>query len=110
MNIYIPFLPIPMWETLHAIFPFIIGMSKNYLKFIIENLCVADKVIVDLDDNIIYYDDDLPNLLLPQSFKDYIVSKMSQIMQKHKEYKDIPLSQNVKYIKYYILFTFNKSS
>lgn len=89
MNIYIPFLPIPMWETLHAIFPFIIGMSKNYLKFILENLCVSDKVIIDLDENTIYCDDDdLQNLLLPDSFKDYVLSRMSQIIQIHKEYKE----------------------
>lgn len=95
MNIYIPFLPIPMWETLHAIFPFIIGMSKNYLKFILENLCVGDKVIIDLDENIIYSDDDMQELLLPQSFKDYIISQMSVIMQGHKEYKDNVISKNV---------------
>ena len=84
-----------MWETLHAIFPFIIGMSKNYLKFIIENLCVSDKVIIDLDENTIYCDDDLQNLLLPESFKDYVVAKMSQIIQVHKEYKETPNSRNV---------------
>ena len=95
MNIYIPFLPIPMWETLHAIFPFIIGMSKNYLKFIIENLCVSDKVIIDLDENTIYCDDDLQNLLLPESFKDYIVAKMSLVIQVHKEYKEGSNPRNV---------------
>ena len=95
MNIYIPFLPIPMWETLHAIFPFIIGMSKNYLKFILESLYVADKVIIDLDENTIYCDDDLQNMLLPESFKDYIISKMSEIMQGHKEYKEITYAKNV---------------
>lgn len=95
MNIYIPFLPIPMWETLHAIFPFIIGMSKNYLKFIIENLCVSDKVIIDLDENTIYCDDDLQSLLLPESFKDYIVAKMSLVIQVHKEYKEGSNPRNV---------------
>lgn len=86
MNIYIPFLPIPMWETLHAIFPFIIGISKNYLKFILENLNVGDKVIIDLDENIIYCDDDLQEMLLPDGFKDYIIGKMSEIIQNHKRY------------------------
>lgn len=86
MNIYIPFLPIPMWETLHAIFPFIIGISKNYLKFILENLCVGDKILVDLDENTIYCDDEMQELLLPECFKDYIILKMSEIIQDHKKY------------------------
>lgn len=49
--IYIPFLPIELWETLHAMMPFIIGIPKKYRKFIESQIDITDKVIVDLDEN-----------------------------------------------------------
>ena len=36
--IYIPFMPVNMWETLDAMMPFIVGMDKKYKDFVMKML------------------------------------------------------------------------
>lgn len=51
--VYIPFLPVSMWETCHAFMPYIIGMSSRYKTFIEQQIDCEDKIILDLDRDII---------------------------------------------------------
>jgi len=55
--VYIPFLPIAMWETLEAIMPYIIGLQSKYEDFIQNQVDLGNKIIVNLDEGIIFGND-----------------------------------------------------
>ena len=51
--IYIPFVPMKMWETVYAMQPYILGFSKIHKRFILNNICneLEEKIIVDIDED-----------------------------------------------------------
>ena len=85
--IYIPFLPIDMWETLHAMMPFIIGIDSHYKHDILNKINTNDKVLVDLDLNII--EEAEISLHLPSSILRYLKKGLYEILKKKKNLKNL---------------------
>ena len=78
-----------MKQTLSSLFImiFAFSFSQNQLKVINSK---NQKPIYNAS---VYCDDDLQEMLLPDGFKDYIIGKMSEIIQAHKRYN--PNMKNV---------------
>jgi len=75
--IYIPFLPISIWETLHACMPYIVGISAQYKEFIALHIDFTDKIVVDLDNDALYIGEDACNF--PKKLKDYLINQTEEV-------------------------------
>jgi len=77
---YVPFFPICLWEHLHALMPYIVGMDSKHKQFIASRIDLTDKVVVDLDTNSIYLADNIPDL--PPEINNYLTTKLKELFNK----------------------------
>jgi len=84
--IYIPYLPIGLWETLHAMMPYIIGIDYRYKAEIKENMKLNDKLIIDLKLNTIENDE---GIRLPFGIKTFLKRNLEEIIRKGKSLENI---------------------
>ena len=82
MCIYIPYLPISMSDVVESFMPYIIGMSKKYMKYILTYYDLSDAVIVDIDEDKIIAEE---QVCLPKKAKDYILDKMTCLLKQVKQ-------------------------
>lgn len=75
--IYIPFLPISIWETLHACMPYIVGISAQYKEFIALHIDFTDKIVVDLDNDALYIGEDTCSF--PRKLRDYLINQTEEV-------------------------------
>jgi len=75
--IYIPFLPISIWETLHACMPYIVGISAQYKEFIALHIDFTDKIVVDLDNDALYIGEDTCSF--PRKLGDYLITQTEEV-------------------------------
>ena len=48
-----------MWEILHAVMPYIVGVSSKYKEFVANQIDLTDKIVVDLDDDALFIGEDV---------------------------------------------------
>ena len=85
MCIYIPYLPISMSDVVDSFMPYIIGMSKKYMKYVLTNYDLSENIIVDLDQDKIMGQE---NIFFPKKAKDYILEKMGTLIKQVKQARD----------------------
>ncbi len=84
--IYIPFLPIEMWETLYAMMPFIIGIERTYKEEIEKKIKFDDKVIVDLLLNKVIYKEEF---VLPRYIEGFLKQNLKEILKGKRDLKGV---------------------
>lgn len=80
--IYIPFLPIEMWETLHAMMPFLIGLDAGNKEDLFNKMGLTDKVIVDLIKGEVYNTEDI---IFPVAIKNFLKKSLEGILSKKEK-------------------------
>ena len=84
--IYIPFLPIDMWETLYAMMPFIIGIDRIYKEEIAMKIKFDEKVIVDLLTNQVIYNEEF---VLPRYIQGFLKKNLNEILKGKRDLKGV---------------------
>ena len=76
--IYIPYLPLELWETLHAMMPYIIGLDIGNRKELQRKMKLSDKLVVDLSGNTV---ENSNGIQLPRAIYNFLQKNLEEILK-----------------------------
>ena len=84
-SIYIPFLPFHLVNNVDAIHGYIIGMSRIHMDYIIEHFPMNERVLYDLDQNVIIENGGKSQVDLPAQVHELLTNRLACLGFRRKE-------------------------